>query len=354
VNGGLEMNIKIINFSEAEQDYRKFLKRQYKSLAQHSWAWQRVLAEWPGHTWKLLALCDYSNNIIGCIPFCQKQTELGKVIMSSPLSASYGGVLHIEECDWHDVYKILLHELMEYAQSEKVDIISIFSSPFRDDVKYYRDYFKPTYEMAKFYQYIPNVNSIDECGNSKFRNNVRRSVRKVEESGFMLQHSTDSSLVSQWYDVVTERFCDIKAVPVAQDFYVAIMKYLGEEGLAELLYVTTPQGIIGGGIFLYGWCQDIYLRVATTPMLTSGVSTYLDYQGLLRGIEKDVNAHNFQSSPSKDSATYQYKQSWGCLEENNYYFVKVIGDEKKFLKAGKTMTSDSFPYYFVLPYSIYE
>lgn len=347
------MDKKVFDFLEAEDRYRNFNNKQFRPLAQHSWEWQMILGNWPNQEWKLLAGVS-GEDIIGCIPFCIKHSDIGSVLMSSPLPASYAGVLHINHCDEREVYKELLLALIDWARNNKINVITILTSPFREDIKLYREFFQPNYVYENFYQFLPSIDNLSDYIKTKVRRNISRNIKKAEKNNLSVVHGTELELVDQWYDILQSRLFDIGGKPIEKKFYFDLMKYLAPAGLAELSYITRNAEMIGGGIFLYGWCQDIFLRASSTVSLPLGTSTFLDYQGILRGISKGVNVHNFQSSSSKESFAYYYKQGWRCCESNTYYLVKILDDCKRFFVAGKDKVAREFPYYFVFPYSAYE
>lgn len=345
-----------MEFPECEPVYRAFNKRQYRMLAQHSWPWQKVLATYGGWQWKAIGLFESPSYMVGCIPFCEREADVGKVIMSSPLPASYSGVLHIDDCDKEGIYANLLRTLIEYAMDRKVDIVTILTSPFRDDAELYVKHLRPTYSLGKFYQYLPGKIHPKKNLKSKFRNNLKRNLKKAQTNGLKFKYSKRMATekVNTWYsNILVNRFGDIGAKPPSRRFLLKILEELGPEGLGTFSYVEHEGKMVAGGIFLYGWAQDIYLRAASTDYLKMGASIYLDYMMLEKGFELKVNAHNFQSSSSRTSPIYKYKKQWRCSEANTYYLVKVLTDPNKFIKLGSEKVAKLFPHFFVIPFSTY-
>lgn len=351
------MVTQIIDFPECEAGYRDFNLRQHRMLAQHSWAWQKMLAVSGQWRWRAVALFDATSTMIGCLPFCERETDIGKVLMSSPFPASYAGVLHVEDCDPEHVYARLLSALLEYANDNWVDIVSLFTSPFRDDERYYRKYLQPTHVFDKFYQYLDENTNLDRPSSSNFRENLRKHLKRARENDLQVHYlsNPDTELLSEWYNnVLTPRFEDIGAPITPFMVYKAIADHLGGEDLFEFAFVEYQGKMVAGGLFLYAWCQDVYFKASITEYMKAGAGILLDYSMLKRGRERNVKAYNFLSSPSRKSPVYTYKKRWGCIEGNTYYYSKVLTDSGKFIKAGKQAVSRSFPHFFVLPYFVYE
>lgn len=351
------MRLKVLKYPDDEQLYRNFNKKQYRFLAQHSWGWQRMLATWEDLEWGAIGAIENDTEMIGCIPFCIKRTDVGNVLMSSPMPASYAGVLHVENIDKNKIYSFLLQELTKYAEKQEIDIITVFTSPFRDDLELYQQFLKPDYCISKFYQYIFSNGDILSKVNSKFRNNVKRNLNKATENTLNLEfmYNPGPIIISEWYNqVLLNRFNDIGVTPVEESFYHRLIDCLSDERLVEFAQIRHENKMISGGILLYGWCQDIFLRATVSEGLALGAGLYFDYYSFKRGEEIGVLAHNFQSSPSKEAPSYAYKQRWGCQEDNCYYFVKILSSSDQFIQAGKDQISKIFRYFFVLPYSTYE
>jgi len=350
------METRVLDYPECESIYRDFNRRQYRMLAQHSWAWQKVLATFGGWRWRAIGLFEGSSGMIGCIPFCEKETEIGRVLMSSPIPASYAGVLHVDDCDRELVYKNLLHSLVSYAVGKEIDIVSILTSPFRDETDLYMRLFEPTYVFEKFYQYLPGDMDLENLAGPEMHSR-RKNLKKASRSGLEVKsvRNPDADLLNEWYqNILSSRFTDFGVEPAPFELFETVADELGREELCEFAYVEHEGRMVSGGLFLYGWCQDIYLRATLTNYMGLGAGVLLDYEMLKRGRELRAKAHNFQSSPSKDSPSYTYKKRWGCLEGSTFYLVKVITDHAGFIHAGREAVTRAFPHFFVLPYSVYE
>ncbi len=351
------MITQIIDFQECESSYKSFNLHQYRMLAQHSFSWQRMLAEFEQWEWRMVCVYNDTSDIVGCLPFCVSESNIGKVLMSSPIPASYAGVLHVEDCNTENVYECLLSTLIEYANDHHVDIVNIFSSPFREDHLFYQKYLEPTYTVKNFYQYLGGETDLERPYNSKFRNNLKRSLRIAEENSFRVQHTSSpvDELLSEWYNnVLMPRFRDISASVTPLKVYKAIANNLGKENLFEFAFVEYQGKMVGGGVFLYGWSQDIYLRATLSEYKKLGAGILLDYTMLKRASERNVNAYNFQSSPSRESSSFMYKRGWGCKEGNTYYYTKMLTNISKFIKAGKQAVSCAFPHFYTLPYFLFN
>lgn len=349
------MDYCLLKLSEDAEKYERFTQNQYRPLTQHSLEWQRLLGSFSQWEWNALGVIE-DTELIGCVPFCVSRTELGSVLMSSPASASYSGVLHVADCNREAVYDKLCKGLVIYAKDHNIDIVSIFSSPFRNDLDLYNKYLKPDYSMKKFYQYIPGNTEIGTISNSKFRNNLNRNLNKALKHGFeiMLLDNPDEKIFDNWYDnVLLNRMDQIGGAVLSRTFLFNMIEQLLPTKQLEFAYIAENNNIISGGIFLFGYAEDIYFRASTDKAMRDGIGMYIDWHMIKRGLDKNVSAINFQGSPSRESESYGYKKRWGCLEDETAYMIKITGDIKPFIKAGKEKVTEMFPHYFVLPYSVY-
>ncbi|SKB67177.1 hypothetical protein SAMN02745120_2583 [Acetoanaerobium noterae] len=348
------MKTVIIRYPDDEIKYRRFYQNMTIPLAQHSWEWQCVIANWPTIEWSALALLDCVGEIEACIPFGCISNSIGKIIMSSPLPASYGGVLLSKKANPEHCYKRLLTELIEYAKKNGIDLISIFTSPFREDYHMYKEYFMHDYELLKTYQYIDiNKNEVENLMNRNIKRNLKKSLQN--NLIFFQTQNPSKDLIDEWYNkVVLPRFYNKGAnIPDIKLFYL-IASYLKDSGMFKFSYIRKNKEMVSGGVNLYGWSEDIYLRVSNQNGLELGAGVLFDYLSIKDGEYSNISYINFQSSPTRDSTSFKYKQQWGCQENPCYYLVKVITDVRKFTKINIDMILKQFPYFFVLPYDVWN
>lgn len=349
------MKIEVLNYNESKEKYIVFLKKLYKPLAQHSWEWQTLLSNWSGIEWKMICVLDENEDILACINFCVKENHIGKVMMSSPLPASYGGVLHIKEDHKAEYYEKLLDTWIKYGIRNNIDIISIFTSPFRDDKDIYCDFFKPDYIFEKFYQYIP-VSSDKNDYISHANRNLKRNIKKYDASDIqvIIEKYPNKDILKQWYDeILTNRFNEINAILMPFELIFNLVEAFKDSDQLEFIGLVKNKKLISGGIVLYGWCQDIYLRATTSEELKRGSGVYFDNIIFQRASDRNCRFINFQSSPNRLSNSYNYKKQWGCEENNTYYLTKVLTNKEKFLNLGVEEITKSFEHFFVLPFNIF-
>jgi hypothetical protein len=341
------VEIKILNnknhLSIISTYFDEFKNRQYHRLFQHKLKWQELLMK--REDWYCIAIVkDYK--IMALLPFCMRESHIGKVIISNPYPASYGGVLSINFPTYPLYYKIALYELVEFARNQNVDIITIFTSPFRKDIDLYRRFFKATYEYPKHYQWVSTDYKTNFTGN--FRHNWHRAI-KNGEANFVYQRTgayLNDQIFDAWLKIVVDRLGEKNVNRV----WLKDVASIGDFHWLEKL------GQVAGGSIVIGqekqdWCQDIYLRVIDTEGITTRYSSiYLDE----KVISQFHGVTNFQSSPQKKDSIHEYKRRWGCYEDENYYLIKVLQNEQKFLDVGIDKVKELFPYYFVLPLNCYN
>jgi len=349
------MKAEILDIAAAAPAFRELAGRAYRPLAQHSHGWQRLLAEWGGWTWQAVVATD-GDGVAALLPFCVRQAEPGRVAMSNPLPASYGGVLHRESVPPAEAYAVTLRALLEYGGEHRLDLITILTSPFRDDLALYEEFLRPDYRLSKFYQYLPGETDLARLPGRRLQGR-RTDLARAREIGFSVRSevSPEPELMTRWYrDILIPRFQEIAAAPPPPLLFPALVRNLAEEQACDFVSLWLDEDLVGGGFALNGWCRDIYARATLSRYMKLRAGVLLDHEMLKRGAARGAHAFNFQSSPSRQDATFKYKQLWGCLEGTTHYLVRVLTDVGKFTQAGREEVAKQFPHFFVLPFEMYD
>lgn len=350
------MNLRVLDILEALELFATANPAPYRPLAQHGTAWFRLLAAYDQWDFRLLALLE-GDALRAWLPFCVRRSGIGTVMMSNPLSASYAGVMHDAAYPAPEAYRAMLRAYMDYGEEIRADLAVILTSPFRDDLPLYDAHFRPDYRLVKFYQYLTTDDPQERFGDSRFRNNLARNLNRAQKAGIRVSFTGQPAvtLVSEWYrTILTPRMNEIGASPLPEKFLIRLCESLTDSGLMSFASVFQNDTLLGGGFTLFGWCQDIFLRACTREAMGLGAGMLLDDALIREGLRRGVHAINFQSSPSRDSASYAYKRQWGCREGETAYLVRVLGSVAPFLQAGPEAVAAEFPGMFVLPHAAYK
>ncbi len=332
----------------------EFEAAQFRPLAQHSAAWQRLSES--RYTWYAMA-AFHANRLLGFLPFCEIKHDIGSVWMSGPLAAGYGGILRRNDVPSNNLYPQLLSAWLSAAREAKIDVLSLFNAPFFDDRELYREALDPDFIFDKFYQYLPDDFDPDNAPNWKIRGFIKRQRKRASDAGLSVAFSgvEGRPYLPEWYShILCPRFSDFGATPAPLSFFADLFDALAPAGLCRFGAVRQDDKMVAGGLFLTGWSLDIYLRAATTEFMRQGAGFLLDDAAIQLGRNLGCGAINFQSSPSKESPSYTYKRNWGCAEAETSVFTKILTDVAPFIRAGKDAVSQAFPGFFVLPYNVYE
>jgi hypothetical protein len=209
----------------------------------------------------------------------------------------------------------------------------------------------------RFYQYLPASGDPAALCRHDFRKTLRKQLRLADDAGYTFNTTREPGAVQleYWYShVLSPRLVQLGAAPFTLDFYRSIFTHLGSDGDARFSWIADGDTMVGGGIFLDGWCHDIYLRATTEEGMANGAGYLLDYESMLRAGQNGTAYHNFQSSPSRESSAYEYKRRWGCLEGTTAYYTRVLTDIRRITRWGLSTIKSVLPGWYVLPYEVYE
>jgi lipid II:glycine glycyltransferase (peptidoglycan interpeptide bridge formation enzyme) len=121
--------------------------------------------------------------------------------------------------------------------------------------------------------------------------------------------------------------------------------------LASCYFAIHQEQMIGGLLILWGGLTASYY----TPCSLASARTLQPGPALIDCAVKDARQRgirywNWESSPSRESGVYRYKQKWGSLEQDYRIYLVPFRELDDYRQLGKGKLASEFPYFFVYPY----
>ncbi len=187
---------------------------------------------------------------------------------------------------------------------------------------------------------------------SKFRNNLKRNLRKAEAAGVRGKLQHDTELLGRWYQVYERRMRQLNAPTLPLRYFELMFRHLQPHGQVALLSSLSGKEYFGGTIVVYNrHCADYYLSVYDRE--------YDDLQASTAGLHflihwlksQSVTLFNLQASPSTQGELAHFKQSWGAQSREHVYTSAVLNSATNLLQTMPKEIRQSYPFHFVVPFS---
>ena len=358
--------MKIISFSLRDTQLRQLYDDLFDNcpdaFIQQSTYWAEVIAELGPDIPIFLLACDRDEPIAG-LPLYLYKNELGDVLTSVPQAGPLGGIFHrpeltnsmIETC-----YAFLLKEALTLASYYKCLALSFITNPFCDDLAYYQSQLSPDYLLANFTQSINLNNHFSPDGIVQLpaysrRSNLSRNLVKCHSSGFRSRISTDAGELNNLYNIHIKRHAELAAAPLDRRLLSNIAMHLIPRDKAFFQIVESDEGVASWGIYIHHKNVLDVLRLNMDSAFAACSPNFLNTEvSLSHARNLGITVYNWQSSPSRTSGVFRYKQQWGAHESNYWYITRLLCPPEYLKNIGLETLKREYHLHFIAPYAAAE
>ena len=111
--------------------------------------------------------------------------------------------------------------------------------------------------------------------------------------------------------------------------------------------------IIGALIMIYSpGTASYYLPCSIHEYRSYNPNTFLIASAIEDAKGRGIKIWNWESSPSKDSGVYKFKQKWGSIDSSYRIYIELHKEKNYFSDYGADSLAKDFPYFFVFPFNL--
>lgn len=331
-------------------------------FVQQSTAWADAIARLGQDTpYFMLALDTVSGQPIAGLTLYKFTGPFGTIMSSVPQAGSLGGIFCSQEAvavaSLEAIYASLLDAGRELARSQGCVALILTSNPLVGDLGLYEKTGPPTYSLRTFTQVIDLEKLFSEEGEAVLPRGVRRNVLKAHDAGIQVewadaQVQSAEGTFEEWYDLHQRRHKDLALSPLPKDLLIGILDRLGTADMAALAVARLSGRLIGGCIFLWNRSvADAFIMSSDTAFLDSGVNYALAYFALKDFRRRGIGWFNWQSSATRSSGVYTFKQRWGSVERPYSYLTWVFPGFGALLGVPEASIRAGYPWHYVAPFA---
>ncbi len=352
------------------------------ALIQHSWAWRDVIAESSDDTPHYFLAHTERGELVGALPAVQVHGPYGDLLLSLPLPGAYGGVFSSLPTitQQASVRRALLQHFVGVAADRGCMLATIATSPFARDTADYATDFAPDFVRDNFVQYIDlddwNAHEPVSASVAKYVKRARTAKVKhglrVEMSGAGQSASTvgtvgtvgtaklfaspesssaDVMRYTAWEALHAARMREIHATPLPTAFLRAIRHRVIEHGHGTMMYVVRDNQVVAGCMFVgHRDVLDCFLLSSSTEGDRVLATSVLIVEALQWAKANGFRIFNWQSSSSRESGVYHFKNKWGSLEGSHQYLTRITGDISHLRRVPLSDVRAAYPWRYVMPF----
>jgi len=320
---------------------------------QHDPRWAEVYGKLENEQF-FFAVAKQKDIILGVSPFTVFKGPFGAILHANPYMG-YGGCSVVAGRE-REMIDCLMKALVDCARQCGCITVSVAIPSFSEQlVDFYISALKPEHCLKKFYQYYYLDQHPFKGLTKKRRYAFASEIRRAESSGITITQTADDSQIQAWLDIYEARYSQIGARILPRAFHKAMVETFVPAGKAQLHLAYQGGQLLGGTLFLIGrGIVDYFSTAFHTESMKLYPGTFILNKALHQFIELGIKRFNWQSSPSRDSGVYKFKERWGAQEGQYLILTKVLGDATVFTGRPLAEVRDAYGLHFVLPYSLWK
>jgi hypothetical protein len=324
---------------------RDFVTRYLQSnehQLQNSLDWFDFLKDYSGETDRSVTLFA-DEQPVGFILALQHRN----LIQSLPYPASYSGIFYLPGTKL-EVRNALTVKSFDYYK-ELCDVFSICTSPLLAHSEAGEEHFD--YSVSSRILYIDLGRELLSGTTSKFRNNLKRNLRKAKDAGVTIDESASESMLKSWYSCYEKRMEELGGMILTYNYFAAMRQHLMPKGNFHLFSAVRGDQYLGGIVVVNNnYCADYYLSIFDRESDETQASTTLFHHALGWAKQQGISYFNLQASPTSQTALYEFKKSWGATGGSHQYLVKILGNRDMLLGASAEQVRREYRFHYLVPF----
>ncbi|HOX22443.1 MAG TPA: GNAT family N-acetyltransferase [Elusimicrobiales bacterium] len=286
-----------------------------------------------------------NGRLAGILPGFIKRSEVGTAYCSLPYFGPNAGVMVADDEDGK-VHEALLGSVFQYMSSCHDAVSASFYTPFLFDRYRFYDTALPQAEIVEKQTLYLDLQT------AQWDKKILYDLRKAQKAGLSISEEITPERIQRFYDIYKGN-CAEFGIPLKP---FEAVRFLAEEGVGDgqvKCYFAFLNGeMIAGLMMLFSQgVMSYYIPCTlTSARATQPSSTLIDYC-VQQSRQMKVRYWNWESSPSKESGVYQFKNKWGSVEKDYRIYVRLFCGKDKLKALGQQKIAESFPYFFVYPFN---
>jgi len=321
------------------------------AFIQQSLSWCRVI-QGMGSTTPIFLLCADRGQDIAGLPLYLYRHPLGNILTSVPHAGPLGGVFYregISESQKALVYSALLNQAVKIAQKNNCLTLTLITNPFYNDIELYEKCLSPDFVLENFTQFIA-LSKDRQCSHGH-RNNLNRA----KASGCEVKFCENRQELEAWYELHQKRHSEIGAPELGRELILSLFDHVVKAGKASLLLAKHDGQIISGIFYVYHKkIIDVFMIAADSQFAELYPNFLLTDRSLQWAKELGCEIYNWQSSQSRKSGVYHFKQQWGSQEAVYYYVTKLLCRPERLLEIGIENLRKEYRGHYVVPFQAFD
>jgi hypothetical protein len=295
--------------------------------------------------------------IVGVLPLLVRDGPLGKIANSLPFFGSYGGCLVeplLERKKQRKLKTLLISELLSWARSERIRLVTLINHPFEEDSDLYTSTLSPDLQDERIGQVLPLPRTRDPKEALTSLLNAYKKGRNVVRKGLRLTEVRIDNSIEAFkflYAIHQENMTAMGGLSKEWTFFELVQKRLEPEK-EFMLYVgyVNDKAVSACLTFRYGGFVDYFTPAIKTEFRSTQALSAVIIHAMQDAAVSGYQWWNWGGTWSSQKNLYRFKARWGGQDNRYLYHIKVLGNLRDFSELGKDALLKSYPFFYTIPF----
>ena len=353
------MSLKIeILTKEKEEEYSKSILKDSRSFLLSTLKYRDLIEEVTKSEPRYIILLK-DNKIVASLPTFIKRGKEGSVLNSMPWYGSNPGISVDESLSYEERYEIktkIISSFHDLAKKEDCFSSCLITRPFEKDICVFDNSFTCSFIDSRIGMFTKLPNYSDNISNDLMKivhSKTRNLIRKSENLNIEFYHSNSTEDLLFLSETHKKNMQSVNASFKDFDFFLKFSKIFKYDDDYRIYIAKIGNMKIAALLISYFNKTVEYF----TPAIDVNYRSYNPLNLLIFNAMKDMSSKEFvfwnwggTTLPGMEGV-YHFKNRWGSMECNYYYFITFYKDLEKVKRLTKDFLLKEYEFFYLVPFS---
>ena len=325
-------------------EFRQYILRNSRTLVYSEPRFLELVAEHVGARCAWL-VARRKGEIVGLLPFLEKDGPLGPVFNSLAYYGSNGGVIQVNQETGSK--SALIDAFYTTAVDAKAASATIISNPLEGDSDFYDAHIEHDFRDERIGQ-ITHLPSADEDLIARFEAPRPRNIRRAIRGGVTVTRGATEAL-EFLFNTHAANMAAIGGLAKKHSFFDAIPTKMQTGDWTVFTAMLDGKPIAALLLFYFNRTVEYFTPVIIESHRNTQALALVIYEAMCDAIQRGFTNWNWGGTWLSQGGVYDFKKRWGTSEYRYYYYTRVMNSELKTCKPSYLL--EHYPSFYLVPFN---
>lgn len=325
-------------------EFRQYILRNSRTLVYAEPRFLDLVAEHVGARCAWL-VARRKGDIVGLLPFLQKDGPLGPAFNSLAYFGSNGGVIQAIQ-DTHSK-SALINAFYNTAADAKAASATIISNPLEDDSDFYDAHLEHDFRDERIGQ-ITHLPLLHEDLITRFEDPRPRNIRRAIKEGVTVARGATESL-EFLYNTHAANMAAIGGLAKKRSFFDAIPTKMHTGDWSVFTAALDGKPIAALLLFYFNRTVEYFTPAIIESYRNTQALALVIYEAMRDAIKRGFTNWNWGGTWLSQGGVYDFKKRWGTSEYRYFYYTRIFNCELK--NSTPSYLLEKYPGFYLVPFN---